>query len=44
MNLLQDDRFNHTCEVEAGLMESESSEMLKSFFQELRKRNKLNRS
>ncbi|EHG9403860.1 nucleoside deaminase [Listeria monocytogenes] len=44
MNLLQDDRFNHTCEVEAGLMEQESSEMLKSFFQNLRKRNKLNRS
>ncbi|MBC6130311.1 tRNA-specific adenosine deaminase, partial [Listeria booriae] len=27
-----------------GLMEKESSEMLKSFFQNLRKRNKLNRS
>ncbi|MBC1486624.1 nucleoside deaminase [Listeria seeligeri] len=40
MNLLQDDSFNHTCEVESGLMEAESSEMLKSFFQELRKRKK----
>ncbi|EFR95623.1 cytidine/deoxycytidylate deaminase family protein, partial [Listeria ivanovii FSL F6-596] len=44
MNLLQDDRFNHTCEVESGLMEAESSEMLKSFFQELRKRKKIDRS
>lgn len=40
MNLLQDDRFNHTCKVEAGLLEAESSAMLKSFFRELRKRKK----
>ncbi|MEX2466314.1 MAG: tRNA adenosine(34) deaminase TadA [Gemmatimonadota bacterium] len=31
-NLLQDPRLNHRCEVRAGVLSEESSEMLKSFF------------
>ncbi|MBP2243355.1 tRNA(adenine34) deaminase [Cytobacillus eiseniae] len=40
MNLLQDDRFNHQCELESGLMEEECGELLSSFFKDLRKRKK----
>lgn len=40
MNLLQDDRFNHTCEVEAGLLQAECAELLTSFFRTLRAKKK----
>lgn len=40
MNLLQDDRFNHTCEVEAGLLQAECAELLTSFFRALRAKKK----
>ncbi|WP_370519536.1 tRNA adenosine(34) deaminase TadA [Listeria sp. PSOL-1] len=40
MNLLQDQRFNHVCEVESGLLQDETAAMLTTFFKELRKRNK----
>ncbi len=31
-NLLQNSRLNHQCEVEFGLMQSQSSDLLKTFF------------
>lgn len=40
MNLLQDDRFNHVCEVDSGVMAEESRYIIQSFFKELRKRKK----
>ncbi|EUJ30938.1 tRNA-specific adenosine deaminase [Listeria floridensis FSL S10-1187] len=40
MNLLQDDRFNHTCEVEQGVLQEETSRLLTHFFRELRERKK----
>ena len=36
--LLDDHRFNHQVEVEAGVLEKESAQLLKDFFRELRKR------
>lgn len=36
--LLNDDRFNHQVEVEAGVMEKEAAQLLKSFFRDLRER------
>jgi len=36
--LLDDDRFNHQVEVEAGVIEEESAQLLKDFFRELRLR------
>lgn len=36
LNLLNDYGFNHKCEIEAGLLEQECSQILKNFF--LRKR------
>jgi tRNA(adenine34) deaminase len=41
MNLLQEPRFNHQSEVTAGVMAEECGQMLSQFFQQLRKRNKL---
>ena len=38
VNLLQDDRFNHQVRVTSGIMEEECSNILKDFFQELRKK------
>ena len=35
-NLLRDTRLNHRCEVEAGVLAEESSELLKGFFRERR--------
>ncbi|MCT2347395.1 tRNA adenosine(34) deaminase TadA [Niallia taxi] len=40
MNLLQDDRFNHQCELVPGVLEKETGELLTNFFRELRKRKK----
>lgn len=37
VNVLGNDSFNHTVEVEAGMNESEASELMKSFFKKLRK-------
>ncbi len=36
MNLLQDDRFNHQCEVSAGVLAKECGQMLSDFFRKLR--------
>ncbi|MBD7939722.1 nucleoside deaminase [Cytobacillus sp. Sa5YUA1] len=40
MNLLEDSRFNHQCEVVAGVMGEECGELLSTFFSELRARKK----
>jgi tRNA(adenine34) deaminase len=40
MNLLQDDRFNHRCEVESGILEEQCGTILTQFFQKLRDRKK----
>lgn len=40
MNLLNEERFNHQAEVEAGLLEDECSALLKSFFKDLRAKRK----
>ncbi|WP_062350931.1 tRNA adenosine(34) deaminase TadA [Bacillus kwashiorkori] len=39
-NLLQDNRFNHQCEVKSGVLEEECGQLLTSFFQDIRKRKK----
>ena len=36
LNLLEEDRFNHQCEVTKGVLEEESRQMLQAFFQQLR--------
>ena len=36
MNLLAEEKFNHQCKVESGLLEEESREVLQSFFAKLR--------
>nr|WP_258535815.1 tRNA adenosine(34) deaminase TadA [Bacillus sp. 03113] len=40
MNLLQDSRFNHQCEVVSGLKAEECGQLLSQFFSEIRKRKK----
>ncbi len=40
MNLLTDERFNHQCEVVAGVLEEECGTLLTNFFRELRKNRK----
>lgn len=40
MNLLTDERFNHQCEVVAGVMEEECGALLTNFFRELRIKRK----
>jgi len=35
-NILQDKRLNHYCEVDSGILSSESSSLLKSFFRQRR--------
>ena len=39
MNVPRDERLNHLVEIEAGFMEEECSFLLRSFFEELRKKN-----
>jgi tRNA(adenine34) deaminase len=39
MNVPRDERLNHLVEVEPGFMEGECSFILRSFFEELRKKN-----
>jgi tRNA(adenine34) deaminase len=41
MNLLQEPRFNHQSEITAGVLADECGQMLTQFFQQLRKRKKL---
>ncbi len=40
MNLLEDNRFNHQCEVTSGVLAQECGEMLSSFFREIRQKRK----
>ncbi|MED4224230.1 tRNA adenosine(34) deaminase TadA [Neobacillus cucumis] len=40
MNLLQDERFNHQCEVITGVLEAECGQMLSDFFRSIRDRKK----
>lgn len=40
MNLLTDSRFNHQAHVEAGVLQKECSDMLTSFFRQLRAQKK----
>jgi tRNA(adenine34) deaminase len=40
MNLLQEERFNHQCEVVAGVKEEECGNILSSFFKDLRDRKR----
>lgn len=39
-NLLEDDRFNHQCEVIGGVMSDESQALLSQFFKTLRQKKK----
>lgn len=41
MNLLQDERFNHVAYVESGVLQTECSLLLSSFFRNLRQEKKL---
>lgn len=41
LNILEMPQFNHQVKVSRGILEEECSEMLKTFFTELRERNKL---
>ena len=38
LNLFKDHKFNHTVELEYGIMEKESKEILQDFFKKLRKK------
>ena len=40
LNIPQEKKFNHYVEIESGMMQEECSEMMKSFFREIRIRNK----
>ncbi|MGG0288178.1 tRNA adenosine(34) deaminase TadA [Peribacillus butanolivorans] len=40
MDLLQDERFNHQCEVTSGVLRDECGGILTAFFKELRNRKK----
>lgn len=40
LNLLQVERFNHQVEIEKGVLEEECSQMMKTFFKELREKRK----
>ncbi|WP_066371683.1 tRNA adenosine(34) deaminase TadA [Neobacillus fumarioli] len=40
MNLLQEPRFNHQCEVVSGVLEGECSRILSDFFRKLRDKKK----
>jgi tRNA(adenine34) deaminase len=38
MNILQDERLNHSVEIETGIMQQQCEKIMKSFFQKLRKK------
>lgn len=40
LNVLQDYKFNHSVDVEKGIMETECKEILQSFFKKLREKRK----
>ncbi|WP_263297956.1 tRNA adenosine(34) deaminase TadA [Neobacillus bataviensis] len=40
MNLLEDERFNHRCEVTKGVLEAECGQLLSNFFRKIRERKK----
>lgn len=40
LNLLEDQRFNHWCYLESRVLEAECSDLLKTFFRNLRQRKK----
>jgi tRNA(adenine34) deaminase len=44
MNLLEEEAFNHQATVEAGVLKEECSQLLTSFFKELREKRKENHS
>lgn len=44
MNLLQEERFNHTAEVTSGVLEDECAALLSNFFKGLREKKKLIKS
>lgn len=44
MNLLNDDRFNHQCQVESGILAEECGALLTLFFKELRQKKNKNKS
>lgn len=39
MNFLEDNKFNHKVKVTGGVLEKECGDMLRSFFQKIRKKN-----
>ena len=41
LNILQNNEFNHQIAVESGLMREECTQILQTFFKDLRRRNKL---
>lgn len=41
LNIIQNDELNHRCELDIGILENESSELLKSFFKEIRLKKKI---
>ena len=43
LNILQIDKFNHQVEIERGILEEECSQMLSDFFNELRRRKKVDK-
>ncbi len=42
-NLLEEQQFNHQCEVISGVMEEECGQLLTTFFKELRQKKKRNK-
>ena len=40
LNLLEEERFNHRCHVERGVLAEPCADLLKSFFRELRRKDK----
>ncbi|MBO0477733.1 tRNA adenosine(34) deaminase TadA [Vagococcus sp. DIV0080] len=40
LNLLEDNRFNHTCVVETGILEEECGSILTQFFRQIRQNKK----
>ena len=44
LNLLQMQEFNHQAELTTGVLEKECSQMMKSFFKELREKKKLEKT
>jgi tRNA(adenine34) deaminase len=43
MNLLKEERFNHQCDLTAGVLEQECGQMLTEFFRKIREKKKRNK-